>query len=102
MEVCIKANHWQISNINHSRYMPAVQKTIATITNLDQEVEQTKMASTKEILDMCFSENVFTSTQHGFFKKGIPCLNKYKYKTEVVPILETDQISKEEMMNLPC
>ena len=60
------------------------------------------MASTKEIPDMCFSEDVFASTQQGMFKKNIPCLNKHKYKTEVVPILETDWITKEGMTNLPC
>ena len=59
-----------------------------TTTILDQELEQIKVVSMKEILDMCFSDDVFASTQKGLFKKDIPCLNKHKYKTEVVTILE--------------
>ena len=60
------------------------------------------MASHKDILDMCFSESIFTMSQQGCFKKDIPSLNKYKYKTEVILILEMDRISKEEMANLSC
>ena len=82
----------------------AIQQTtmLSQLINHNHYSEQIKMALNKDILDMCFSEDVFTAEQQGMFKKDIPSLNKHKYKTEVIPILETDRISKEEMMNLPC
>ena len=60
------------------------------------------MALQKEILDMCFLVSIFTVSQKGMFKKYILSMNKQTYRTEVILILESDRITKEEMVNLAC
>ena len=58
------------------------------------------------ILDIYFEEGYFKMLKkrgrQGLFDKDILTTNKYKYMESVLPILESDQITKAGIVNLPC
>ena len=55
----------------------------------------------ESILDICYDESLFnlsTITR----ARTIPTKNKYKYCTKLVPILETDRLTRDEIVALCC
>ena len=58
------------------------------------------------ILDICFGDNLFKMPKRkgkiGAFKKDIPSNNPHKYCSMDEPILETQRVNKEGIVNLSC
>ena len=57
-------------------------------------------------MDICFQESLFKMLKRkgkiGAFKKDIPSNNPHKYCNMIEPILETQQVNKEGIVNLSC